>query len=99
MTGRNPPHSGNAGLSDRFTELSYYDFALFAVPVPLLVGLLAGQFLRIPSQAGLLAGAALSALVVTHVLFFVPPTRRGSGGRDGRRDSEKSRRPPTGRSA
>lgn len=76
MAGRIELPSGNAG----FSGVSYYDLVLFVVPIPLLVGLLLGELLALPSQAGLMAGAALSALVVCHVLFFDPPTRRGPGG-------------------
>lgn len=82
MTGRIEPRSGNAIAS----ELSYYDFVLLGLPMPLVLGLLAGELLRIPSRIGLGVGAALSALVVCHVLFLDPPTRRGPGGRRGARD-------------
>lgn len=83
MTGRIELQSGNAG----FSGVSYYDLILFVVPMPLLGGLLLEELLALPSQAGLVAGAALSALVVGHVLFFDPPTRRGPGGPTGSRES------------
>lgn len=76
MTGRVRPHSGNAGRSG----VSYYDIVLFVLPMPLLVGSIVDELLGLPSQAGLAAGAALSALVLGHVLFLDPPTRRGPRG-------------------
>ena len=95
MTGYPQPHSGNAGLPG----VSYYDLVLFVVPMPLLVGLLLGELLALPSQAGLAAGAALSALLVSHVLFLDPPTRRGPGGPTGPRESSEPRGPANGPSA
>lgn len=92
MIGRVRPRSGNAGLFG----VSYYDLVLFVVPMPLLVGLLLEELLGLPSQVGLAAGAILSALVVGHVLFFDPPTRRGPGGPTGSREStgaQKSNEP------
>ena len=62
--------SGNAG------ELDYYDLALALVPVPLVLGLLAGKFLALSPQTGVSVGATLSALAVGHLLFRDPPTRR-----------------------
>ena len=72
--------SGNAG------ELDYYDLALAVVPIPLLLGLLAGKFLALPTQTGVSVGAALSALAVGHLLFRDPPTRRKPRGRGGGSD-------------
>lgn len=92
MARRARPHSGNAG----FSGVSYYGPVLFVVPMPLLVGLLLEELLGLPSQVGLAAGAILSALVVGHVLFFDPPTRRGPGGPTGSRESigtQKSNEP------
>lgn len=89
MTGRIELQSGNAGLSG----VSYYDLVLFVVPMPLLVGLLLEKLLALPSQAGLVTGAALSALLVGHVLFLDPPTRRGP------RESNEPRGPANGPSA
>lgn len=77
MRGKHRLPSGNAGVLD------YYDLALAVVPVPLLVGLLAGKFLALSPQTGVSIGAALSALAVGHLLFREPPTRRGPRGRFG----------------
>lgn len=77
MLGRKILRSGNAGVP----SLSYYDLILVLLPVPLLVGLLAGKFLLVSLQMGVSVGAVLSAIGVGHVLFLNPPTRRGPGGR------------------
>ena len=89
MTGSIELPSGNAGRSG----VSYYDLVLFVVPMPLLGGLLLQELLALPSQAGLAAGATLSALLVGHVLFFDTPTRRGP------RESNEPRGPANGPSA
>ena len=68
--------SGDAGLPN----VSYYDLVLFAVPLPLLVG----ELSSLSSHVGLLTGAMLSAIMVGHLLFGEPPTRRGPRGSDGR---------------
>ena len=73
MLGTHRLPSGNAGLPD----LSYYDVALAVLPVPLFVGLFAGKLLSVSSQTGVSAGAMLSAMLVAHLLFGDPPTRRG----------------------
>jgi hypothetical protein len=81
MFGKYRLPSGNAGRPN----VSYYDFALAVLPVPLLVGLLAGKILSLSTQTGISAGAVLSALLLGHLLFGDPPTRRGPrrGPRDG----------------
>ena len=76
MLGQNLLRSGNAGVP----SVSYYDLVLALLPVPLVVRLLAGKRLSIPSQTGVLAGALLSAIGVGHVLFGDPPTRCGPSG-------------------
>ena len=77
MQGWNRLPSGNACLPN----VSYYDLVLLSVPLPLLFGLLAGEFFSLSPQAGLLAGSVLSAMTVGHLLFGDPPTRRGPRGR------------------
>lgn len=79
MLGRNLLLSGNAGVP----TLSYYDLVLALLPVPLLVGLLAGTLLAVPVQTSVAVGAVLSAMGVGHALFRDPPTRRGPRGGDG----------------
>jgi hypothetical protein len=76
MLGRNLLRSGNAGVP----SVSHYDLVLALLPIPLVVGLLVGRHLSIPSQTDVLAGALLSAMGVGHVLFGDPPTRRGPNG-------------------
>ncbi|UPW01328.1 hypothetical protein M0R88_04295 [Halorussus gelatinilyticus] len=73
MLGQNLLRSGNAGVPN----VSYYDLALAVLPLPLLVGLLAGEVLALPVQTGVAAGALVSALALGHLLFRDPPTRRG----------------------
>jgi len=78
--------SGNAGepnpspnpLSLGSTP-SFYDLALAVVPLPLVVGLLAGQFLASTPSAGVAIGGAGSALVVAYLLFGNPPLRPEKG--------------------
>jgi hypothetical protein len=79
MRGTDRLPSGNAGLPD----LSYYDFALAFLPLPLFVGLLVGKLPSVSPETGLLAGAVLSAMIVGHLLFGDPPTRRGPRGSGG----------------
>lgn len=86
MQGRKKLLSGNAGASNALSllsKLSYYDLALFAVPLPLLLGLLAGELSSLSSQVGVTTGAILSAMAVGHLLFGDPPTRRGPRGKVG----------------
>ncbi len=77
MLGRNLLRSGNAGVPN----VSHYDLALAVLPLPLLVGLLAGELSALPVRIGVSAGALVSALVLGHLLFRDPPTRRGPRGR------------------
>ncbi|MFC4450999.1 hypothetical protein [Halorussus aquaticus] len=79
MLGQIQLPSGNAGVPN----VSYYDLALVFLPMPLLVGLLAGQLFGVTSQFGVSAGAMLSAIALAHLLFRNPPTRRGPRGRVG----------------
>ncbi|WP_135853662.1 hypothetical protein [Halorussus salinus] len=76
MLGRNLLRSGNAGVPN----LSYYDLALALLPLPLLVGLLAGEVSAVPARTGVSAGALVSGMVLAHLLFGDPPTRRGPRG-------------------
>ncbi|MFC7082294.1 hypothetical protein [Halorussus caseinilyticus] len=76
MLGRIQLPSGNAGVPN----VSYYDLALAVLPLPLLVGLLVGKLFSVPTQVGVSAGAALSAIALGHLLFRDPPTRRGPRG-------------------
>lgn len=72
--------SGNAGkpvVSYVLQKFSYYDVALAVLPIPLLLGLLAGNILSLPTQATVIAGGMLSATVLWYLLFRDPPTRRG----------------------
>ena len=83
MLDRQTPPSGNAGATNDF----YYDLVLALLPVPLLVGVVAGELLWIPSQTAVSVGALLSALALGHSLFRRPPT----GGRP-KKDSQTSGR-------
>ncbi|WP_128476586.1 hypothetical protein [Halorussus pelagicus] len=76
MLGRNLLRSGNAGVPN----VSYYDLVLAVVPLPLLVGFFADAVLAVPNQTATMAGGVVSALVVGHLLFGDPPTRRGPRG-------------------
>ncbi|NHN60159.1 MULTISPECIES: hypothetical protein [Halorussus] len=79
MLGQSQLLSGNAGVPN----VSYYDLALAVLPVPLLVGLLVGKLLAVPTPLGVAAGATFSAMALGHLLFRDPPTRRGPRGRVG----------------
>ncbi|WP_435176567.1 hypothetical protein [Halorussus sp. AFM4] len=76
MLGPNRLLSGNAGVPN----LSYYDFALAVLPVPLLLGLLVGKLSALAPELGVSTGAIVSALALAHLLFRDPPTRRGPRG-------------------
>ncbi|NEU55627.1 hypothetical protein [Halorussus sp. MSC15.2] len=79
MLGQIQLPSGNAGVPNA----SYYDLALVFLPMPLLVGLLAGKLFGVASQLSVSAGAVLSAIALAHLLFRNPPTRRGPRGQVG----------------
>ena len=77
MLGRNLLRSGNAGVPN----VSRYDLALAVLPLPLVVGLVAGKLSAVPVRTGVSAGALVSALALGYLLFGDPPTRRGPRGR------------------
>ena len=76
MLGRNLLRSGNAGVPN----VSYYDLVLAVVPLPLLVGVFADAVLSVPNRTATMAGGFVSAIIVGHLLFGDPPTRRGPRG-------------------
>lgn len=77
MKGRYRLPSGNAGAPNA----SYYDLFLALLPIPLLLGALAGELLWIATPVGVGVGALVSALALAYSLFLNPPTRRPPNGR------------------
>jgi hypothetical protein len=53
--------------------LSRYDLVLAAIPAAFLLGLLAGQFLPVPTRSGLTAASVVSAALIADGLFRRPP--------------------------
>lgn len=56
------------------TSLSYYDKVLAAIPICLGGGIVVGAVTDLSLEAGLLAGAVVSTVVIYDAVFRNPPT-------------------------
>ena len=76
---RPPRHRQTSSFWTRlFAQLSWYDLVLAAIPLTLVVPLLALVVFSVSFHAALATGGVLGALLVADVLFVHSPASRGS---------------------
>jgi len=67
-----------------FASVSRYDLLLVVLPVPMFLGLGSGLATGLPTEIGVSAGGAVSALLLGYALFIDAPRPKRNVGRRGR---------------
>jgi len=74
--------SDNAARTTRRTgtlrpldSLSHYDLVLAIIPTAILLGVVAGYLLQVPTRMALLAAALVGTVAMADALFLNPPIR------------------------
>lgn len=63
-----------SGRADAVSEVTFYDYLLGAIPVPLLLGAVLASVTGVPLAYAVGAGSSISAALVAYALWGAVPT-------------------------